>query len=343
MELHTSMVLYLFYSIFAFVSTVLFIKFLRLHYQKLKLVDTPNERSSHTTATPRVGGIGIFVPFFLLYLIIVFTDGQRKPPVLFSLTFLMFLIGLWDDMKVIRASLKFVLELIIIITGLFVSFQSADVFIVIIVAVFIMWIMNSFNFMDGIDGFAALHALPIFIAYGIITQNIAFLIISCSLLGFLLFNFSPAKIFLGDAGSLPLGFLIGMSPFVFFANDLNWTNSYNILLVVCFVILCDITFFFDAALTLTRRTLRRMNIFQAHRDHIYQKTFDAGMSARTISLYNFALTIIASSYAVYLFVFAKTTNKLLQNYFFASLAIVALYSLLLVATYIARNKRGGKC
>ncbi len=146
---------------------------------------------------------------------------------------------------------------------------------------------------------------------------------------------------MGDAGSLPLGFLIGMAPFVFFAQDLNWTNIYNILLVACFVILCDITFFFDAALTLTKRTLRRTNIFRAHRDHIYQKAFDAGISARSISLYNFALTLIASSCAVYLFAFAKTTNKLLQNYFFASLAFAALYSLLRLATCIARNRQKG--
>ena len=141
---------------------------------------------------------------------------------------------------------------------------------------------------------------------------------------------------MGDAGSLPLGFLIGMAPFVFFAQDLNWTNIYNILLVACFVILCDITFFFDAALTLTKRTLRRTNIFKAHREHIYQKVFDAGISARAISLYNFALTLIASSVAVYLL---NTTNNLLRYYLFAIFIVIILYLLLLVAAYIVSNKQ----
>jgi len=202
--------------------------------------------------------------------------------------------------------------------------------------IFVMWVMNSFNFMDGIDGFAVLHAIPIFMAYFVITHNIVFLIISCSLLAFLLFNFPPAKIFMGDAGSLPLGFLIGITPFVFFATDLSWANIYNILLVICFVMLCDVTFFFDAALTLVRRTLRRTNIFQAHREHIYQKVFDAGISARTISLYNFALTLIASSVAVYL---SKTTNNLLRYYLFAIFTVIILYLLLLVAAYIANSKQ----
>jgi len=81
------------------------------------------------------------------------------------MAFIMFLIGLWDDVKGAKASLKFALEFVIIITGLFVLFRSPNVLFIIMLTVFVMWIMNSFNFMDGIDGFAALHAIPIFLGY----------------------------------------------------------------------------------------------------------------------------------------------------------------------------------
>ena len=310
------------------------------HYQELKLIDIPNERSSHSTAIPRVGGTAVFAPFFLICLILAFMNARNnKWIIILSMAFLLFLIGFWDDIKGIKASLKFVLEFIIILTGSFALFKSSNVVLVLMLTIFVMWIMNSFNFMDGIDGFAALHAVPIYIGYFVVTHNIVFLIVPCALLAFLLFNFPPAKIFMGDAGSLPLGFLIGITPFVFIAQDLSWPNINNIIITICFIILCDITFFFDASLTLVRRAIKRKNIFRAHRDHIYQHAFDVGISSRIISIYNCILTIIASSCAVYGFVFAKTTITLLQNYLVVALIIVVLYSLLRVATAMARNKQ----
>ena len=277
-------------------------------------------------------------------------------------------VGLTDDIYDIKPRQKIFGQvgaaLILLLVGIVPSLRSIAGFFncpmpdnleivlqVLIVIFFVLGATNSLNLLDGLDGLCAGVTGIITIAMLMIAIHNAtwkfsvvddpvIIIICLSLVGvafgFLPFNRHPARIFMGDAGSLPLGFLIGITPFVFYAQDLSWTNIYNILLVVCFVVLCDVTFFFDAALTLVRRTIRRTNIFQAHREHIYQKVFDAGISARAISLYNFALTLIASSVAVYLL---KTTNNLIQYYLFATFIVIVLYLLLLVAAYIVNNKQ----
>lgn len=234
--------------------------------QKVALIDNPNERSSHSLPTPRGGGVGIWVSFMLVGIFFV-------KDIFFTIAIgIVGLIGFLEDIFNIPSKLRLFIQFVIstlavwLISGFSGSMLGLAIFLSWIV--FIAGTANFYNFMDGINGIAGLTGIVAFglVAYfsfyiaddnNITTLSIA-LMSAC--FGFLPFNFPKAKVFMGDVGSVFLGFVFG-SFVVKLSSDLD--------IFLCLVMfLC--TFYADAIITIYYRWKNGENLMQAHRSHLYQ-------------------------------------------------------------------------
>lgn len=263
-----------------------------------QLLDVPNERSSHTVPTPRGGGVAIVavtIAGWLLYGLIV---SQLKPLILFSVgAILIAVVGWIDDLKPLPAALRFGVHFLaagLAVIGLgYFEIVNLPLFHEISLGwlglpLTLFWIVgltNAFNFMDGIDGIAGLQALLAGIGWLFLgwfgNQPIVLMIgllLAATSLGFLLHNWHPAKIFMGDVSSAFLGYTFAVLPL--FALRLAPEQTK---LLSCGVLLL-LPFIFDTTFTLVRRALRRENVFAAHRSHLYQRLVIAGFSHSHVTL-----------------------------------------------------------
>jgi len=236
---------------------------------RLHLVDVPNERSSHARVTPKGGGIAVVLTIALAWLFVV---PEAHWPVL-ALAVLLAVMGLWDDIAGLPAGLRLVLQAIAVWAGLRIFegvlfFQGllpplADKAVV---GLAWLWFVNLFNFMDGIDGIAGIETVAIAggVAVGLVLLGegrgaLAAAVVAGAALGFLIFNWPPAKVFLGDVGSQPLGFVLG-----FLLLGLAARGAWAAALIL------PLYFLADATITLLRRLARGEKVWQAHRGHFYQ-------------------------------------------------------------------------
>ena len=176
-------------------------------------------------------------------------------------------------------------------------FEAHGWMIVAIIAISTIWMINLYNFMDGSDGLAGGMTLVGFSCYGVtawLAGNELFAMINfciaAAAAAFLLFNFYPARIFMGDAGAIPLGFLaaaLGVT---------GWTNG---LWPLWLPILVFSPFIADASVTLVKRTLRGEKIWQAHREHYYQRVVQSGFGHRNTALLGYTLMFTAGISAVW--------------------------------------------
>ncbi len=185
------------------------------------LLDSPNQRSSHTVSTPSMGGI-TFIVASILALFIFRIDVNIKYGL--SLIIVLGLLGLWDDLRDSSPKLRLLIELFISVGLTYLGYSFLPVFSmiglenlpfwleIILNAILMIGLMNAFNLIDGIDGLAGLVSLINMTTYTVLfflIKDFEFALILCiglgAVLGFLLFNFQPAKIFMGDSGSLLLG------------------------------------------------------------------------------------------------------------------------------------------
>jgi Fuc2NAc and GlcNAc transferase len=233
---------------------------------KFAFIDKPNERSSHTTPTPRGGGIGMMLAFVVVGFL--FTKNYAVVSVIGCAGVL----GLLDDRFTFPSKLRLIIQIILSILAIvFVSDSPPTVSTIIL---FLFWIVfitgttNFYNFMDGINGIAGLTGL---VGFGLVAyfaffiagnKDITFMsiILSAACLGFLPFNFPKAKVFMGDVGSMFLGFA-----FAVFVVKLS-TNLNVFLCLIMFIYL----FYADAIVTFFCRLWKRENLLQSHRDHLYQ-------------------------------------------------------------------------
>jgi Fuc2NAc and GlcNAc transferase len=252
---------------------------IRSFASKLNFVDRPNDRSSHSVPTPRGGGVAI-VLVFLTAICVLGAIGLLDATVLSVLAVgggAVAVVGLLDDRSALPARTRFIVHSTASVFAVFklgsIPFISSGLLGVglsyFVSAVAIAWAINLFNFMDGIDGIAASEA--IFIAgvgawFNIVNLgepglSAAFLYLAAATLGFLVWNWPRARIFLGDAGSGFLGFALA-------AIAMAASRSAAIPIQV-WLILSGV-FLVDATVTLLRRVLRGDRWFEAHRLHAYQ-------------------------------------------------------------------------
>lgn len=283
------------------VMTGVVLKILRV----LAVVDTPNDRSSHTRPTPRGGGLAIAISLSLAWIGLAIWSPQssfglspqmtpRMTPWMgpwIGLAALSLCLVSWlDDLKSLGAGLRLSTHLGACIIGAWmlgpdpifpapVPFWLDRVFVVLI------WVgfLNFFNFMDGIDGISCIEAAAIGCGLALMavvpdsasaTDPVLPLTIAASALGFLVWNRPPAKLFMGDVGSIPLGFILGWF-LLLLAQSGAWAAA----------ILLPAYYFADGGVTLLSRALRGEKIWQAHRQHFYQRAV-----ARRMDLFGLSRT-----------------------------------------------------
>lgn len=251
--------------------------------RRLGLLDRPNDRSSHVVPTPRGGGIAVIGVVLLAWLGFG-AAGWVSPEIIeVALAAAALAVVCWlDDLYSLAPATRLAAQAGAVAIGLLAlpaadnpvaAWLGAPVYMTAIGLLWVWWV-NLYNFMDGIDGIAATEAsaigggLALFAAVGSGTDVTAALLAAPILgaaLGFLAWNWSPARIFLGDVGSAPLGYLTG-----YLLIGLAGVGRWKIALLL------PLYFFADATITLARRLLRGERIWQAHRQHFYQQAVRAG-------------------------------------------------------------------
>lgn len=256
--------------------------------------DIPNNRSLHSSPIPRIGGVGIIAGIVSGWAL-MFTDLAWW--LILPLVGL-FIVSLLDDMHSLPVRHRLPAHLIAatILVGGSGMFASQGMVAAIIVLLLTTWMTNLFNFMDGSDGLAGGMALIGFSMYGIAAlvahnSTLAMLnfTISAAALGFLYYNFPPAKVFMGDAGSIPLGFLAAAMGLW------GWQQGHW---AVWFPLLVFSPFIVDATVTLVSGTLRGAKITEAHREHYYQRLIRLGWGHRKVALAEYILMLVAGMSAL---------------------------------------------
>ncbi|MDR5804210.1 glycosyltransferase family 4 protein [Caballeronia sp. LZ001] len=239
--------------------------------------DIPNERSLHSRPTPRVGGWGI-VPVAVIAMLVA-------TPTLWLaalLTVVLAAVSQIDDRRGLPARVRFGAHVAAVALLIALNPTPVPWWALVAVGFLMVWLVNLYNFMDGSDGLAGGMALFGFGGYAVaalsgpvpqIDLGVASAALAGAAAGFLLFNFHPARIFLGDSGSIPLGFLAGALGYWGWLKG-TWP--------VWFPALVFSPFIGDASVTLLKRLARGERFWQAHREHYYQRMVQAGAGhART--------------------------------------------------------------
>lgn len=335
----TSFFNFLLIGLASFISSAVSLYFLIPYLTKKAFLDIPNARSSHKKITPRGGGLGIIIGI-LVGALLGHLMGLALPPITFFIGFgLMAGISFIDDKKNLPAGLRLgvhltAMALVLYQTGglHFLPFPEPlnielGIWGYLISAIWIVAVVNFYNFLDGIDGYAGTQAL--FAAIGLMSvQGGAIgslaLCIAFSTLGFLLYNWSPAKIFMGDVGSVSLGFAFATLPF-YSQDSTPEALVFTVALFLWF-------FLADGAVTLIHRILKKEKIWQPHRTHLYQRLNQSGWSHRQVVMTSMFFTFLIICTQVYFY----TKNHPLQ--WISPLVALAFFSLFFTLV-IKREKK----
>jgi len=256
-------------------------------------LDHPNPRSLHQSPVPRTGGIGVHLGIVLAWGIV----GPSLPLEVGCAFVLLLLISFIDDVRGLPATWRLATHLLaagIVAAALLLDVHGTGALLIGTLAV--GWMTNLYNFMDGADGLAGGMTVFGFTFYGIaawLSGDFVFALANASVAAaataFLVFNFHPARIFLGDVGSVPLGFLAATFGAIgWLQRDWSWW----------FPVLVFSPFIVDASVTLARRLWRRERVWEAHRDHYYQRLVQMGWGHRRTAFVEYALMLISGGLAL---------------------------------------------
>ena len=294
---------------FLFVFLIVpFIKNIALH---VGAVDIPNARKVHKIPMPRLGGLGIFLGFLLGYMLYGRASSIMNSILIGS--FIIVLVGAIDDIKPLKASTKFIGQIVaacivvfygkIIMQDLsaFGFYINFGVFAYPISILFILGCINCINLIDGLDGLAAGISSIYFLTIGIIASMQGKFGLDCvltfvmlgSTLGFLVHNFNPASIFMGDSGSMFLGFMIAVIALLGFKN-VTMTSLIIPLLVLAIPIL-------DTLFAILRRVLKGESISTPDKFHIHHQLLNRNLSQRTTVLIIYAINILFAAASIIYF------------------------------------------
>ncbi|QDZ39377.1 glycosyltransferase family 4 protein [Euhalothece natronophila Z-M001] len=286
------------------------------------LLDIPNARSSHTQPTPRGGGLGFILAFAIISAIALLLSFNQ-PTFLLGLTQQQWLgiwlvltpltiVGLIDDRQGVKARIRYLVQLIsgAIAVSVFGSFPQpwltpwGNLGVILALTLTLIGFtafINFYNFMDGLDGLVAgVSATQMAFLAIYLDQPFLWLLVA-ALIGFLWWNWSPATIFMGDAGSTILGSAIALSLLI---PDVPTTQAWSAVAITLPLV-------GDAIYTLVRRLLRRENIFQAHRSHLYQRLQKQGWSHQQVALSYIIITAISGICISFLGLFGAGITLLL--------------------------------
>lgn len=255
------------------------------YLERRAILDHPNERSSHQTPTPTGGGVAVIGVAVLAWIGVgIYLQSGAFFTWFLPLTALALAALSWiDDLRGLPPALRLLAQVAAVTALLVLRPDSGPFFQGLLpgladplaAGLLWVWFINLFNFMDGIDGITGVEALVIGAGVGLIGSGAAALfglIIAGAALGFLKWNWHPAKVFLGDVGSVPLGFLLGWL-LLDLATGGHWAAA----------LILPAYYLADATITLIRRAVRGEKIWQAHRQHYYQQAVQRGLSHGAVS------------------------------------------------------------
>ncbi|MGB3204773.1 MAG: glycosyltransferase family 4 protein [Crinalium sp.] len=270
------------------------------------LLDIPNERSSHQQPTPRGGGLGFIIAFAVTSAIYTYvvslstpaTDELKLIPLLpLWLVYIpLIAVGIFDDRGGVSAIIRYLVQLFaaILAVTVFGSFpwpllsqfgELGSILSILLTIISITALINLYNFMDGLDGLVAgVTTVQLGLLANLLNQPIWWLLVA-ALLGFICWNWFPAKIFMGDAGSTFLGASVAMA-------FLNYGKEP---VPAVYALAIALPMIGDAVYTLARRLYHRENIFQAHRTHLYQRLQQSGWSHAQVATTYICITIMVAS------------------------------------------------
>jgi UDP-GlcNAc:undecaprenyl-phosphate GlcNAc-1-phosphate transferase len=311
---------------------------------RLSIADVPGARHIHTKPISNIGGAAIFLSMMSLTVCVLFLsnvigDAFRnilpKVIVLLSAAAFIFFVGLIDDIrtKSLRARIKFLAQLVAAIAVYAVGIRIRSVvvadwltldfgwFSLPLTLLWIVGITNAVNLSDGLDGLAAgisamaCGVIAIFAIYsGQVVMAILMLALLGSLSGFLFFNFNPAKIFMGDCGSLFLGFIIASS------SVLCSTKS-PVLVGLALPVLALGIPIFDTLFSMLRRFLERRSMFAPDRRHFHHRLVDLGLKQHQVVITIYVVTLLAAGLGMFMMV-TRNSNSLII--FFCILLVLLL-------------------
>jgi UDP-N-acetylmuramyl pentapeptide phosphotransferase/UDP-N-acetylglucosamine-1-phosphate transferase len=280
------------------VAAFLLIAWLRRSRWTGTLSDVPNERSLHEVATPRVGGLGLMAAALPVAAVL----GDASIGIIVACAAALVLVSAADDVRSLPISVRLPAHFaaatvaILAIASPAPAHAGLGVVEAAVAILAIVWMTNLFNFMDGSDGLAGGMALIGFGTLGLAAAlagqwplALACAAIASASAGFLAHNLPPARVFLGDAGSIPLGFLAGALG-LYGVMSGAWPLALPLAAFSPFIL--------DASATIIRRILRGEPFWKAHRSHYYQRLVLAGWSRRRLAWSAYALMAAAGASAL---------------------------------------------
>jgi len=326
--------------------------------RRIKATDRPGVRTVHKKLIPRIGGVAIFVSMMCLTISVLFLSNVigdtfrgilPQVIVLLSAAVFIFLVGLIDDIKGLRARVKFLAELAaataVCAVGVRITSVAVADWLTIdfgwfswpLTVFWIVGITNAVNLSDGLDGLAAgISAIAcgviaiLAIWSGQVVMTVLMLALLGSLTGFLFFNFNPARVFLGDCGSLFLGFTIAAS------SVMCSTKSHALVGLALPVLVLGIPIF-DTLFSMLRRFLERRSMFAPDRSHFHHRLLDLGLKQRHAVIVIYAVTLLAAGLGMFMMV-THNTNSLIV---FACILLLLLLVFRIVGSVRLRETIAG--
>ena len=291
--------------------------------KKIGAVDMPNGRKVHTDPMPRIGGLAIFFAFIIGVLVF---QGLSSPALALIISGALIMgVGFYDDIRGVAPQIKLIVQLaaalLLIQNDIYIRFISnpfiegsiisLGVFAIPITLIWLIGISNAINLMDGLDGLSvgisAIAAVTIAIVSYSQNQLFVFslsLILAASALGFLRYNFHPAKTFMGDCGSLFLGFMLGVLSLMGPTKSVITVSLFVPLIILGVPI-------FDTFFAIVRRMFLKKPIFQADKGHLHHCLLAMGLSHTQVVLLLYAVSIIMGAIAVIMTTISASQSVLL--------------------------------
>jgi UDP-GlcNAc:undecaprenyl-phosphate GlcNAc-1-phosphate transferase len=326
-----------------FISSFFVLKYVTYWFNENKLVDIPDERKLHRAPRPTSGGVIFVIPFMLGF----FTSHVGHFELYTLAAFLtLTAVGFTDDRLDLSAKIKLLIQLII--GGFYVLFFGGMTFFEndlgfseiqsnILTVIFIVGVINAFNLIDGSDGLSGLYALISFIIFAVYALYIGegglaifSLLISCTLIVFLIFNWSPAKIFMGDSGSLAIGFALVIFGIKLCNNSSPKVIPFEAILfpMLAFPVI-------DTLRVMSWRLKLKKNPFKADRTHFHHLLQFLKLKPRFIAL---VYSVISAFVMISSIISYQTSQSLIKALFLSFFVALMIFVIVLFLVKIKQKK-----
>ena len=331
-------------TMFTFIVSLILVPLVIRIAFHVNAIDEPNERKVHEVPMPRLGGLAIFLSF--IFGSMFFVEPSKKMLAILLGGFIIILLGIADDIKPVKARYKFLFQLIgaavVVIYG-DISLSNISAFGIniafgelshLVAIIFIVGIINAINLIDGLDGLAAgissIYFLTISIIGLMLTNTVGIEIVLCLLmlgatLGFLVYNFYPAKIFMGDTGSMFLGYMIAIIALLGFK-----AATFTSLLIPILLLFLPII---DTLFAIFRRLLKGENIGTPDKEHLHHQLLKLNKSPKKTVLIMYGISILCSIISI---LYTIGNNRLAMLLY---IALIIAFSILAFTTDILFKQR----